>query len=72
MYRCFPRRQSLKMIHVDKLLPSGFSAYSTLLIILIIALIVKIILDLYLNTKSGYLLRAVGDNDNTGNCNGKG
>ncbi len=46
-----------------KLLPSGFSAYSTLLIILIIALIVKIILDLYLNTKSGYLLRAVGDND---------
>ena len=48
---------------LDKLLPSGFSAYSTLLIILIIALIVKIILDLYLNTKSGYLLRAVGDND---------
>ena len=37
---------------LDKLLPSGFSAYSTLLIILIIALIGKIILDLYLNAFS--------------------
>ncbi|MGE4213945.1 MAG: ABC transporter permease [Anaerotignaceae bacterium] len=30
---------------------------------LIIALIVKILLDAYLKTKSGYLLRAVGDNE---------
>ena len=59
----FSQKTIFKNDTLDKLLPSGFSAYSTLLIILIIALIVKIILDLYLNTKSGYLLRAVGDND---------
>lgn len=32
-------------------------------VILIIVLICKILLDLYLKTQSGYLLRAVGDND---------
>ena len=31
---------------------------------LVIALIAKIILDLYMKTKSGFLLRAVGDNAN--------
>ena len=56
----FSQKTIFKNDTLDKLVPSGFSAYSTLLIILIIALIVKI---LYLNTKSGYLLRAVGDND---------
>jgi putative ABC transport system permease protein len=35
----------------------------TLIVALIIALIVKILLDAYLKTKSGYLLRAVGDNE---------
>jgi ABC-type uncharacterized transport system, permease component len=34
-----------------------------LIVALIIALIVKILLDTYLKTKSGYLLRAVGDNE---------
>ena len=33
------------------------------MIILIITLIAKYILDWYLRTKSGYILRAVGDND---------
>ena len=48
----FSQKTIFKNDTLDKLVPSGFSAYSTLLIILIIALIVKIILDLYLNTKS--------------------
>ena len=39
-------------------------AYVKLLLILAVVLISKILLDLYLKTKSGYLLRAVGDNDN--------
>lgn len=41
----FSQKTIFKNDTLDKLLPSGFSAYSTLLIILIIALIVKIILD---------------------------
>lgn len=39
-------------------------AYVKIIIILIIAAVSKILLDLYLKTKSGYLLRAVGDNEN--------
>ena len=34
-----------------------------IVIILIIVLICKVLLDLYMKTRSGYLLRAVGDND---------
>lgn len=40
-----------------------FPAFQTLIVALIIALIVKFLLDAYLKTKSGYLLRAVGDNE---------
>lgn len=39
-------------------------AYVKMVMILIIAAVSKILLDLYLKTKSGYLLRAVGDNEN--------
>lgn len=34
-----------------------------LLLILLIALVMKLLLDLFLKTKAGYLLRAVGDNE---------
>lgn len=37
--------------------------YETLVILLLIALLMKLLLDFYLKTKSGYLLRAVGDNE---------
>lgn len=37
--------------------------YNTVIVIFVIALICKVAMDLYLNTKSGYLLRAVGDNE---------
>ena len=40
----------------------GAAKYKVLAVVLILAVIVKIILDLYLQTKSGFLLRAVGDN----------
>ncbi|MDF2487267.1 MAG: inner-rane translocator [Herbinix sp.] len=48
---------------LDKITPEGWKDYTTLIILLFIAVIMKLILDLYLKTKSGYLLRAVGDND---------
>ena len=37
--------------------------FANVIIILIITLIMKFILDWYMNTQSGYLLRAVGDNE---------
>ncbi len=37
--------------------------YETVIILLLITLFMKLLLDFYLKTKSGYLLRAVGDND---------
>lgn len=39
-------------------------SYTKILIILVIVAISKVLLDLYLKTKSGYLLRAAGDNEN--------
>ena len=45
-----------------KSLPAWIAPYSTLIIVLIIVLIAKLLLDLYLKTKAGYLLRAAGDN----------
>ena len=46
-----------------KIFPEGMKQYSNLIILLIIVLVVKLLLDFYLKTKSGFLLRAVGDND---------
>ncbi len=48
---------------LTKLLPEGIAPYRKLLIILILVLVVKFLLDWYLNTRSGFLLRAVGDNE---------
>lgn len=45
------------------IVPESMKSYVTLIVVLILAVVCKIILDLYLNTKSGYLLRAVGDNE---------
>lgn len=48
---------------VNAVFPEGIKSYSTVIILFIIVLVCKILLDLYLNTRSGYLLRAVGSND---------
>lgn len=48
---------------VKTIFPAGLEKFSTVIIVLIIMFITKYVLDWYLNTKSGYLLRAVGDND---------
>lgn len=50
------------------LVPESLRPYITLIIILAITLIAKYLLDLYLKTRSGYLLRAVGDNDTLVTC----
>ena len=48
---------------INKLFPEALEPYKTLIIIALIMLIAKLLLDLYLKTKSGFLLRAVGDNE---------
>ena len=49
---------------MDGIFTGSLSSYKVCVISLVIALIAKIILDLYMKTKSGFLLRAVGDNAN--------
>lgn len=49
---------------MDAIFAGSLSSYKVCIISLVIALIAKIILDLYMKTKSGFLLQAVGDNAN--------
>lgn len=48
---------------VNTLIPDQLADYRTVIVILILTLIMKYLLDWYMKTKSGMLLRAVGDND---------
>lgn len=48
---------------VKTVIPESMMKFRTVLIILLITLVAKYILDWYLRTKSGYILRAVGDNE---------
>lgn len=59
----FSQESIFKNGFLDKIFPAVLAPYKTLIIILVISLVCKVLLDLYLKTKSGYLLRAVGDND---------
>ena len=59
----FSRDSIFKNDFLIGIVPESMKSYVTLIIVLILAVVCKIILDLYMNTKSGYLLRAVGDNE---------
>ncbi len=48
---------------VDSIFRGPLAQYKTVVIIFIITMIAKYLLDWYLSTKSGYMLRAVGDNE---------
>lgn len=48
---------------VNRLFPASLSAVTMVIILAVIVFAVKFILDQYLKTRSGYLLRAVGDNE---------
>lgn len=47
----------------ERFFPDSLEFAAPLVVITIITLIIKYLLDWYLSTQSGYLLRAVGDND---------
>lgn len=46
----------------DRLIPEGVKSFQTVIMALVLAFLMKFLLDAYLKTKSGYLLRAAGDN----------
>ena len=48
---------------VNRLFPASLSNVTMVIILAVIVFVVKFILDQYLKTRSGYLLRAVGDNE---------
>ncbi|WP_432629442.1 ABC transporter permease [Brotaphodocola sp.] len=48
---------------LDSMVPEALEPYLVALILLMIVVVCKVLLDLYLNTRSGFLLRAAGDND---------
>lgn len=48
---------------LDTIVSESFRPFVVVTLLFIIIIIMKLLLDLYLNTKSGYLLRAVGDNE---------
>jgi len=45
-------------------LPKGLQAYVPLIVLAVLALVCKYVMDWFLSTKAGYLLRATGDNPN--------
>ena len=58
----FFNKQPLFDNPIVDMIPAALQPWSKVIVVLIIVLIVKILLDLFMNTKAGFLLRAVGDN----------
>ncbi len=48
---------------VNHIFPSAVAGFKNVIIIFVITMLAKYLLDWYMSTKSGFLLRAVGDND---------
>lgn len=47
---------------VATFLPESLSKYTTVIVVLVIILVMKLLMDIFLKTKAGFLLFAVGDN----------
>ncbi|MDY3016758.1 ABC transporter permease [Blautia sp.] len=59
----FSKETIFKNSFLEKLLPEAVQPYGTLIVIVILAAVTKLILDFYMKSKSGFLLRAAGDNE---------
>ena len=59
----FSKETIFKNDFMESAVPDSVQPYTTLIVIIILTVITKLILDFYMNSKSGFLLRAVGDND---------
>ncbi len=49
--------------YINGLFPKFLESYKTVIIIFVIMILTKYILDWYMNSQSGFMLRAVGDNE---------
>ena len=59
----FSRETIFDNTFINNIFTGKMANFKTLIIVLVLALICKFLLDAYLKTKSGFLLRAAGDND---------
>lgn len=59
----FSKETIFKNSFLENLIPESIQPYTTLIVVIILTVITKLILDFYMNSRSGFLLRAVGDND---------
>ncbi len=59
----FSKESIFENSFLSKVIPEGLQDYLVAIILFLIVVIMKLLLDFYLKTKSGYLLRAVGDNE---------
>lgn len=59
----FSKETIFKNSFLEKAVPENIAPYITILVIAILTILTKLILDFYMSSKSGFLLRAVGDNE---------
>lgn len=59
----FSKETIFENAFLESVVPEALEPYLVTIILLIIALVCKVLLDLFLKTRAGYLLRAVGDNE---------
>ncbi|MFR5583808.1 MAG: ABC transporter permease [[Clostridium] scindens] len=64
MFRC-SQETIFKNDFTRSAFQTAVSGYTTFMIVLVLAILCKVLLDLYLKTKSGFLLRAVGRGNDT-------
>lgn len=59
----FTKETIFENAFLERIIPESLKPFLDTIIVLVILIIMKLLLDLYLKTRSGYLLRSVGDNE---------
>ena len=59
----FSKETIFENAFLESVVPEALDPYLVCIILFVIVLVCKILLDLFLKTRAGYLLRAVGDNE---------
>ena len=59
----FSKKTIFENAFLESVVPEALDPYLVCIILFVIVLVCKILLDLFLKTRAGYLLRAVGDNE---------
>ena len=59
----FSKETIFKNSFLEKIFPESMKGYVALIVVVLFALVTKFVLDFYMKSKSGFLLRAVGDNE---------